>query len=118
MSYDIELKHPVSKQPLRVDYPHHMRGGTYQLGGSHELALNITYNYGHHYYRLMGDRGIRTIYGMTGAQSIPVLEEAIKLLGNDTDPDYWKGTEGNAKVALCQLLSMAQMRPDGVWDGD
>jgi hypothetical protein len=55
---------------------------------------------------------------MTGAQSISVLEEAIKLLGNDTDPDYWKDTEGNAKVALCQLLSMAQMRPDGVWDGD
>lgn len=26
--------------------------------------------------------------------------------------------EGNAKRALLQLLTMARMRPDGVWDGD
>ena len=34
------------------------------------------------------------------------------------DPDYWKATEGNAKRALCQLRALAQLRPDGVFDGD
>ena len=55
---------------------------------------------------------------MSGAQSIPILQDAINKLGNDVDDDYWKSTEGNAKRALCQLLSFAQMRPDGVWNGD
>ena len=55
---------------------------------------------------------------MTGAESIPVLQKAIANLGDDTDPDYWKATDGNAKRPLCQLLAMAQMRPDGIWDGD
>ena len=32
--------------------------------------------------------------------------------------DYWKSTAGNAISPLFSLISMAQMRPDGVWDGD
>ena len=55
---------------------------------------------------------------MTGAESIPVIKAAIEKLGNDIDPDYWKPTEGNAKKALYGLLALAQIRPDGVWDGD
>lgn len=63
-------------------------------------------------------KGIRTIYGMSGAESIPILENAINQLGDDASPDYWEPTEGNAKRALLQLLAMAKMRPDGIWDGD
>ena len=55
---------------------------------------------------------------MTGAESIPVLEKAIAPLGDDVDDDYWKSTEGNAKQALLQLVALAKMRPDGVWNGD
>ena len=55
---------------------------------------------------------------MTGAESIPVLQAAINQLSNDVDEDYWKSTEGNAKHPLFGLLSFAQMRPDGIWDGD
>lgn len=47
-----------------------------------------------------------------------MFEKAIAGLNNDTDPDYWKATEGNAKRPLYQLLALAKMRPDGVWDGD
>ena len=64
------------------------------------------------------DSGIRTIYGMTGAESIPVLKAAIAQLGDDVDDDYWKPTEGNAKRALTQLLALATMRPEGIWHGD
>lgn len=118
MSYDIELQDPVTRAPIQLDDEHHMRGGVYEVDGTTRAWLNVTYNYARHYYRVMGDRGIRTIYGMTGADSIPVLTMAIASLGDDADPDYWKPTEGNAKRALLQLLALAKMRPDGVWDGD
>ena len=118
MSYDIELQDPVTKETLQLDAPHHMRGGTYAIGGTTDAHLNVTYNYSPHYYRTMGEGGIRTIYGMTGADSILVLEKAIAELGDETDPDYWRPTEGNAKRALVQLLALAKMRPDGVWAGD
>ena len=118
MSYDIRLNDPVTGDTIMLDSPHQMRGGTYALGGTTDAWLNVTYNYGKHYYRVMGDKGIRTIYGMTGAESIPVLMAAIDALGDDVSTDYWEATEGNAKRALCQLLAFAQMRPDGVWDGD
>ena len=83
MSYDIYLKDPVTKEVVEVDTPHFIAGGTYAIGGTKELWLNVTYN-----------------------------------LGDDVNPDYWKSTEGNAKRALLQLLAMAKIRPDGIWDGD
>ena len=48
----------------------------------------------------------------------PVLKKAIDMLADDVEEDYWKPTRGNAKRALCGLLALAQLRPDGVWDGD
>lgn len=117
MSYDIRLCDPVTHETLEVDSPHLMAGGTYALGGTTELWLNVTYNYARH-YRCLGERGIREIYGKTGAESIPMLKAAALRLGDDVSDDYWEATEGNAKRALLQLLAMARMRPDGVWDGD
>ncbi len=118
MSYDISLRHPVAKEVLEMDFPHQIKGGNYAVGGTQEAWLNVTYNYAEHFYNVLGEKGIRTIYGMTGAESIPVLKAAMKKLGDDVDEDYWKSTEGNAKAALAGLLALAQMRPDGVWDGD
>ena len=120
MSYDIHLNDPVTKQTLELDDPHFMRGGTYVVGGMKELCLNITYNYACVFRRpeVLGEGGIRSIYGKTGAESIPVLQKAIEALSDEVDPDYWKPAEGNVKKSLYQLLSMARMRPDGVWDGD
>lgn len=62
MSYDIYLCDPVTREAIEVESPHLMQGGTYALGGTTELWLNVTYNYGKHYYRVMGEEGIRTIY--------------------------------------------------------
>lgn len=118
MSYNIELCHPVTGEVLQLETPHHMRGGTYRVGGEPLAHLNVTYNYSRHFYAHLGEKGIRSIYGMTGAESIPVLKDAAAKLANDTDADYWKATEGNAKAALMQLVALAQMRPDGVWNGD
>lgn len=115
MSYGIYLKCPVSEEPLRADSVHHIR---YAMGGTHGLWLSVRNNYAPHFIRTMGKDGIRTLYGKSGAESIPLLEQAIAQLGDDVDEDYWKPTEGNAKRALHGLLSFARMRPDGVWDGD
>lgn len=118
MSYDIYLNDPVDGGTIEFDEPHFMTGGTYVMGGTPMAWLNVTYNYAKHYRRVIGEKGIRTIYGMTGAESIPLLVRAIEALGDDVSDDYWEATEGNAKRALCNLLAFAQMRPDGIWDGD
>lgn len=124
MSYDIDLVDPVTKKCLELDDKHHVRGGTYELGGTKSLHLNITYNYYKQFKAAfqkqfgVDNKGIRELYGLSGAKSIPVLESAIAELGDDIDEDYWKDTEGNAKRALYGLLAFAQLRPDGVWSGD
>lgn len=131
MSYDISLKDPVTHETLELSEPHMMRGGMYAVGGTTELWLNITYNYARYYYSVFEDDGIRHIYGMSGADSIPVLEAMIKQieaankdangewLGTEGDTsDYWTATAANAISPLYKLIAMAKMRPDGIWDGD
>ena len=89
MSYDISLCDPVTKETLHTGEAHFMAGGTRSVGGTTELWLNITYNYSRWYYRpgvfpkgTQEIGGIRTLYGMTGAESIPVLKKAIEMLTN------------------------------------
>lgn len=140
MSYDIALNDPVTKETINFDMPHQMTGGNYAVGGTTEAWLNITYNYSRWYYKdgvfpakNEEKEGIRTIYGMSGAESISVLENAINTIENMTEDlteeeiqeyadnhagGYWTPTRANAIKPLYQLLAMARMRPDGVWDGD
>lgn len=120
VSYDIHLNDPVTKQTIELENPHFMRGGTYAIDVTKELSLNITYNYACIFCRpgVLGKKGIRSIYGKTGAESIPVLRKATETLTDEVAPNYLKTTEGNVKKSLYQLLSMAHMRPDGVWYGD
>lgn len=118
MSYDIYLKDPATNEIIQLPQKHEITGGTYCLGGTPEAWLNVTYNYATHFYRVMGKEGIRTISGMTGLESLPVLGKAISKLAEDCHTDYWEPTEGNARRALCHLAFLAIMAPDGIWDGD
>lgn len=118
MSYDISLCDPVDGEVIQLEVPHMIRGGNYAIGGTTEAWLNVTYNYSKHFYRVFGEKGVRTIYGMTGAESIPIIKAAMDQLSDDVSQDYWEATEGNAKKALAGLLAFAQLRPDGVWKGD
>lgn len=118
MSYDISLCEPVGGAVIQLEGKHIIHGGNYAVGGTAEAWLNVTYNYAKHFYRIFGEKGVRTIYGMTGAESIPAIKAAMDKLGDDVSEDYWEATEGNAKKALAGLLAFAQMRPDGVWKGD
>ncbi len=118
LSYDICLLDPKTHQVIEFDFKHGIKGGTYALGGTTEAWVNITYNYAEHFYNTMGEKDIRTIYGMTGAESVPILQNAINQLNDDVSDDYWEPTEGNVKRALQMLLDLALLYPDGVWDGD
>ncbi len=133
MSYDLSLCDRVSGEVLQLDAPHQMRGGTYAMHGTRDASLNVTYNYSEHFYRIFPERpwrdgdsdhdkptvgGIRSIYGMTGAESLPVLWAALSQLGEDFTENYWDATEGNAKRSLLMLHALATLRPDGIWRGD
>jgi hypothetical protein len=133
MSYDLGLRDQRTGEWYVLTTPHHMRGGTFAIGGTPDATINITYNYYDQLDKAIdavesGDatyakddgkiHGIRVLYGMTGADSIAILEQGIDRLGDDVDDDYWKATEGNAKASLRQCLALAKMCPDGVWGGD
>lgn len=126
MSYDINLLDPITKEVIEINDTHFIRGGTYQMGGSTELSLNITYNYSEFLHRVLQpsttpseyETGIRSLYGMTALEAIPILENAISNLKDDVDSNYWTPTEGNTKRALNNLLTMCKMRPDSIIDGD
>lgn len=126
MSYDINLLDPITKEVIEINDAHFLRGGTYKVGGSKELTLNITYNYSKILHRVIQPKntpseyktGIRSLYGITALEAVPILEAAISNLKDDVDEDYWKATEGNTKRALNNLLTMCKMRPDAIVNGD
>lgn len=118
MSYDIYLADPITAEVIQLDEPHQMKGGTYAIGGTRDATLNITYNYGSIFRNVFGEKGIRTLYGITGEESLALLDLGIAKLGNNEDLDYWKPTEGNVKRSLYQLRALAVMCPNGVWQGD
>ena len=118
MSYDVYLNDSNTGEVVKFNEVHNVTGGTYAMFGTDKAWLNITYNYSDQFRKVLGPKGIRIIYGMTGAESLNILTEAILKLNNDVDPDYWKSTEGNAKRALNGLLYFAACRPDEIWDGD
>lgn len=130
MSWDVDLCDPVTNEVLELDNPHFMRGGTYAVDGTREMSLNITFNYTR-FYNDAFKGGFRSLNGMTGAESIPILKAAIERIHDPKIPDlnederyeyesknatgYWMPTKVNCLKPLYQLLSLAQMRPDGVW---
>jgi len=134
MSYDIYLKEPIGGEVVQLPIKHVMTGGTYlaeydaktgifSAKPNSEAWLNITYNYSKYYYEAEPDKGIRVIYGMTGLESIPVLEEMIAIItkfhpDKTINENYWQACAGNAIKPLYQLKAMAELRPDAIWDGD
>lgn len=119
MSYDVSIINKDTNKEVTITTKHQIRGGTYCLGGTNELSVNITYNYSPFFKKVLGDKGIRVLNGMEIKESIPLLEEAISKLGDDVDENYWAPTEGNAKEALINLVQLAKLCPeyiDAKWE--
>ena len=133
MSWDVDLCDPVTNEILELDNPHFMRGGTYAVDGTREMSLNITFNYTR-FYNDAFKGGFRALDGVSAVESIPILKAAIEKIKDPLTPDlsqeeredyesqqatgYWMPTKENCLRPLYQLLSLAQMRPDGVWRVD
>jgi hypothetical protein len=118
MSYDIDIIDPKTGSVATVTEPHFIRGGTYAVNGTTELSLNITYNYYQHFHRVLGEGGIRSIYGKRVAETLPTLAAAVNQLKDDVSDNYWDPTEGNARLALLDLICLGAQFPEGIWRGD
>lgn len=82
MSYDMHLT--KKGKTVMLNERHYIKGGTYQVGGTKEAWLNITYNYSPIFRECFGnEKGIKVLEGMTAKQSITVLSEAIAKLSPD-----------------------------------
>lgn len=80
-------------------------------------SAHATYNYSKHYYRVFSsEHGLYALSGLTGEQSVPVLQNAVKQLADDETCDPWQATEGNAKRALLNFLALANEFPKAVWE--
>lgn len=135
MSYDIIIKDPETGETLQTEEPHGLVGGTYCIGGTRDLTLNITFNYSKFYYR-EDTLGVSTIVrekeprdgylhiiepergGLPGLEycTIPEARErvanAIAHLHGPRSADYWEPTEGNARAALVNLLCLLELAPE------
>lgn len=119
MGYSLYLKDPETNKRCSLKTLHISQGSRYCPNGSYDAEFSITYNYSEIFNELFGEEGIRSIYGLNGHQSAPILVRAIlKLKSDDGETNYWKATQGNVKIALEQLLHLAFECPDAVWDGD
>lgn len=80
-----------------------------------EAFITITSNYKKIAESVL-EGGIRGLNGKSVDDTIDGLRAAIRKLGDDFDPDYWKATEGNVKLALQGLVMLAVQCPGGIWD--
>jgi predicted RecB family endonuclease len=108
MSYDISVTRAGEVVKLS-DGPHHFKGGTFPVAGGQPFAtLNMTYNYRPFLVQVFGEEGIRSLYGKTCVEVIPLLSRAVEFLGTERTDDYWAATAGNVGAALNELLQICQ----------
>ena len=93
----------------------HTEGCIYDMKGSTEACLSITYNYAQHFRQVLGDEGIWGLDEMASKDAIPILEAAVGVLGVVQSWDYWAATPGNAGYALAVLLAWARVCPEAVF---
>lgn len=113
-----------------VRVANHREGGVYALGGMSEAELNVTYNYGEHFWEawpedlderdkkvgggVVGTLGLM-LDGRTAMETSSMLHAAVAELGDNPSGDYWEATPGNAGHALAVLMDWAEHHPHAVW---
>ena len=78
MSWSLELQDPNTHECIHINDKHFMFGPNICFGGSDRLSFDITYNYGKMYRKVRFHP--HDIYGKTGMEAIPILQDAIKKL--------------------------------------
>ena len=93
-----------------------------------DLASRIETKYKKDCELITTKRNITVFRDMDGNERHPIeifvhkleytKEEYEEEINEGINSDYWESTAGNAIKPLYQLLVFAELRPDGVWDGD
>ena len=107
MSWDVDIQNHKDETVILTE-THHIRGGTYPVGGTTEASLNITYNYSKYYAEFFED-SLWDLQGKDVKATVPTLERIVAALGTETTDDYWQGTAGNAGRAVEQLLHLCRL---------
>lgn len=119
MSWNVSIVDPKTKEVQNLLERHDLRGGTYALGGTTEASLNITYNYGDIFRKVLPKvddaDGIKSIHQKSSKDSIPLLKNAVTELRDDKSDNYWESTEGDAQAALMNLIELVEKAPEGIW---
>lgn len=109
MSYDIDYVDD-NGDTIQLTGKNQCKGGTYALEGTDLASLNITYNYSKFFIKAFGEKGIQELDGLLINDAKVKIEKAVaKLSDEGANDDYWDGTEGNARKALIDLLSITYL---------
>lgn len=124
MSWDVTLTDPSTGEALHATGVHHFSGGTYAMGGTTELWLNVTFNYSATIRRTLG-MSLWELEGKTAGETVTALLAACALLEQEAraeaqvagtvTADYWQATAENVRRALAALVAFAELYPTGVW---
>jgi hypothetical protein len=109
MSYDIYIVSANGDDVLFRE-KHTINGGTYEVGGTNDAHLNVTFNYAPIFKEVLDpELGIKILNDMDINESLQLLDDANRSLSGTPDNDYWKCTEGNVKKVIQDLIKMAEM---------
>ena len=113
MGWDVEL----CDENGVVSVPPHNEGGIITLNRDNQYAdISVTWNYAPLYFEHIDkEKGFRWLNGKKAKDTITRLQAAIKKLGVNQDPDYWKSTPGNAGHILKIMLGWAKQYPNAEW---
>lgn len=112
MSWWVSLNN--DDKPVTVES--YSEGGTYELGGTTEADLNITYNYEIQFLKAWDGVGLKdALNGKKAIEVQAILDFAVKDLGTDTSDNYWDSTPGNAGKALSILAAWASQYPNAIF---
>jgi hypothetical protein len=118
MGWDLSLHN--GDQLCYVEVPHNLKGGTYVVGGTRELWMQVTHNYNTFLAEALRD-SLDCLQGKTVKETLPLLETAVQVLSQKYDnpmpsEKYWDATAGNALKALQDLVDLAKLAPlDATW---
>lgn len=129
MSWDIYLMDKKG-EVLTIDEPFE-EGGTYQMGGTKECLLNVTWNYG----CLFDFKKLNELPAQAGAKlmrqylegkpdevfkgaftAFLALYPDLESYFEDVIKDYWAPTPINVCNAIRRLLTFSDKHPEGVWE--
>jgi hypothetical protein len=109
MSYNLTIKNQ-NGETVFIPEKHDLKGGTYCIGGTNELTLNITGNYWKIFQRIFGEKGTDVLTRKPLREVLPLIDKGIEDLG-DAIPsdDYWKACDGNVKRCLLDLKTLVEL---------